>query len=115
MLLFVIALQTFSKAFIVVNYHLNKAEITRKFCENKSKPKMHCDGKCHLKKQLKKEEKKEHSPFSRDLKEKHESQYFVEHYFTFLPQITQGSSIQTIYSFSVSTSLLQGIFHPPTC
>lgn len=33
-------------------YHWNKAEITVKFCENKDKPKLACNGKCHLQKKL---------------------------------------------------------------
>jgi hypothetical protein len=37
----------------IVHYQWNKKEITAKFCINKNKPKVHCNGKCHLKKQLK--------------------------------------------------------------
>ena len=33
-------------------YWNNKAEITRKYCENKSRPMMHCDGQCYLAKKL---------------------------------------------------------------
>jgi hypothetical protein len=33
-------------------YHWNKTEITQKYCENKAKPKLACNGKCHLKKKL---------------------------------------------------------------
>jgi len=35
-----------------INYSLNKAEIIEKFCKNKDKPILKCEGKCHLKKQL---------------------------------------------------------------
>jgi hypothetical protein len=35
-------------------YQCNKESITNKYCENKSKPQLHCNGKCHLKKQLSK-------------------------------------------------------------
>lgn len=34
------------------NYLFNKAEIIEKFCINKDKPILKCDGKCHLKDQL---------------------------------------------------------------
>jgi hypothetical protein len=37
-----------------LNYNINKAEITKKYCENKDKPILKCEGKCHLKKQLEK-------------------------------------------------------------
>jgi hypothetical protein len=44
-----------------VEYELNKKYIAEFLCENKKKPEMKCNGRCHLKKQLKKvndEEKK---------------------------------------------------------
>lgn len=39
---------------LIVHYELNVQNITKTFCVNKDKPKMHCNGKCHLAKQLKK-------------------------------------------------------------
>lgn len=38
----------------MVTYLRHKEEITAKFCVNKDKPAMHCDGKCYLRKQLNK-------------------------------------------------------------
>ena len=37
-----------------IEYEINKKYIAEVLCENKDKPMMHCNGKCHLKKQLKK-------------------------------------------------------------
>ena len=37
-----------------IEYELNKKYIAEVLCENKDKPEMHCNGHCHLKKQLKK-------------------------------------------------------------
>lgn len=39
-----------------LSYEWNKSEITRLFCINKDKPTMHCNGSCHLKKELEKTE-----------------------------------------------------------
>lgn len=36
----------------VLNFYANQKLITEKYCENKDKPQMKCEGKCHLKKQL---------------------------------------------------------------
>jgi hypothetical protein len=36
----------------VVYYELNIDYITEKFCENKAKPELQCNGKCHLAKEL---------------------------------------------------------------
>lgn len=44
-----------------INYTLNKQEIIEKFCENKDKPELQCEGKCHLKKQIEKKANSEES------------------------------------------------------
>ncbi len=44
---------------LVGNYLVNKDFIAQNYCENKARPELHCEGKCHLKKQLNKEEKSE--------------------------------------------------------
>jgi hypothetical protein len=41
-----------SNTIVWLNYTLNKAAITKQYCENKAKPELHCNGKCHLAKQL---------------------------------------------------------------
>lgn len=45
-------LQTFSRELQVVDYHLHKQRITQLFCVNKDRPRLQCNGKCHLRKQL---------------------------------------------------------------
>jgi hypothetical protein len=42
-------------------YQLNKKFIAEKLCENKSRPQMHCNGKCYLKKQLAKSTEEQNS------------------------------------------------------
>ena len=49
-------LQTLGQEVLVVDYQLNKAKITAQFCVNKARPQLHCNGKCHLAKQLRKAE-----------------------------------------------------------
>lgn len=49
-----VLLQTFSQELRVVDYQLHKERITELFCVNKAKPQLHCNGKCHLAKQLRK-------------------------------------------------------------
>lgn len=74
-LLVIFVLQVTSKFIVVVDYWINKDYIAKNLCENKAKPKMHCDGKCHLAKQIDKQEKKE-KPTKNSLKEKQASIYF---------------------------------------
>ena len=47
-------LQTFSRELVVLDYQVHKERITELFCVNKDKPTLHCNGKCHLVKQLRK-------------------------------------------------------------
>ena len=47
-----IAFQHFAKLFTVAWYQVNKTYIAKNLCENRNKPKMHCNGKCQLRKKL---------------------------------------------------------------
>ncbi|MCI1186961.1 hypothetical protein MON38_05980 [Hymenobacter sp. DH14] len=49
-------LQTLGPEVLVLNYQLNKAEITARYCVNKARPQLRCNGKCHLAQQLRKAE-----------------------------------------------------------
>lgn len=49
-------LQTLGPEVLVLNYQLNKAEITARYCVNKVRPQLRCNGKCHLAQQLRKAE-----------------------------------------------------------
>jgi len=57
-LLLAFSLQCFHKAFIVVDYYQNTNAYAKE-CINKSRPKMHCNGKCAMMKKLKADEKKD--------------------------------------------------------
>ena len=45
-------LQTWSPTFIQFDFEINREAIVAVFCINKDKPEMHCEGRCHLEKQL---------------------------------------------------------------
>lgn len=51
-LLLLMLLKTLAIPAISLHYQLNKAWIAANLCENKNKPAMNCNGKCHLRKQL---------------------------------------------------------------
>ncbi|HEX8279356.1 MAG TPA: hypothetical protein VF540_11700, partial [Segetibacter sp.] len=52
-------LQTFSRFVVEADYFINKGYIAKYLCENTSKPKMNCCGKCYLNKKLKQQEKQD--------------------------------------------------------
>jgi hypothetical protein len=49
-----VLLQTLGREVLVLDYQLNKAQITALYCVNKARPQLHCNGKCHLAQQLRK-------------------------------------------------------------
>ncbi|MCB2377852.1 hypothetical protein LGH70_09685 [Hymenobacter sp. BT635] len=52
LLTILVLLQTFSRELVVADYQLRKESITRLLCVNKDKPRLQCNGKCHLAKTL---------------------------------------------------------------
>jgi hypothetical protein len=106
-------LQPVSKLWIVIHYELNKVSITQNFCENKGKPKMHCNGKCHLKKQLDKEDKQQQS-LPGSSKEKSEIQFYSTAIVSGLTITSTEITPHFTYSFSYPDAPVLSIFHPPT-
>ena len=58
-LIALLLLQNFSREMLVINFSLNRATITARFCVNKARPTMHCNGRCYFAKQLKKQQEQE--------------------------------------------------------
>ncbi len=53
-LIIIYTLVIISPAIPMADYVINYKHISQDLCENKDKPEMHCNGKCHLKKEIKK-------------------------------------------------------------
>ena len=60
----VFILHLFSSVFIYADFIINNEYIASVLCINKEKPEMHCNGKCHLGKELAKEAANDKTPFS---------------------------------------------------
>ena len=108
-----VLLQPLSKMFLVMEYQVNKNYIARVFCENKSKPLLHCEGKCHLAKELKQADQAE-KKLPQTLKDKMEVLYFVQ----FAPVFSFYNSLYNPefnpdYFSSFPKKPDFGIFHPP--
>ncbi len=114
LVLFAILLQTFSSVTIIVNYAVNKEYISKTLCENRAKPKMRCNGKCHLKKKLAQNTKKENSPLN-SIKEKNQIQFYTEAFsFDFLSCSTIKKNYPD-YLIQETNSPSFSVFHPPSC
>ena len=105
-----------------VHYELNKAEITARYCENKNRPELHCNGQCYLAKQLQKADlelqaKEQEQQQHLDLGAKIISEeYFISNSSLSL-QLSGNSNeppFQTSFQEAFYSFLfLQNCFHPP--
>jgi hypothetical protein len=101
----------------VFEYAANYKFISRELCENKNKPQMHCNGKCHLMKELAKASEQE-----KPVSEKKTSLQTAE--VLFLEPIAQLKVAGVEYAVYPRQSFFycnlythigyQSVFHPPT-
>ena len=111
----IILSQVFVNVGIGVYYHLNKTYITQKLCENRSNPKLHCNGHCYLIKQLKKAEEGEQKQSKNILKEKEEiiSNKTETLSAVYLPTFSRAAFKPYLFSFLVS-DYRNYLVKPPT-
>lgn len=108
-----IAIQLTGNLITVAAYEMNKEYIAKNLCINKNKPKSHCNGKCHLMKELQKEEKKNDRPCN-SMKDKIETvQFFESSIESNFVNESKGSIIDIIYLESKTFHFENAIFHPP--
>ncbi|WP_264510993.1 hypothetical protein [Flavobacterium sp. N1719] len=116
--LIIVFLLVFKPVFPVVDYFLNYEYIAKVLCENKAKPELKCNGRCHLMKQLAKASETEKS----EQKDK-KSNVKVEWEIPFV--LTEVESVRIpieplyyipipSYSNQYSYTLNTTFFHPPT-
>ncbi|MBS1652954.1 MAG: hypothetical protein JSU07_13190 [Bacteroidetes bacterium] len=111
LILSVLAL-TFSKTLIFSNYFFNKEVITQKFCKNKSKPTLKCNGKCHLNRLITENEKNNNQTKSNINNE--EIQSYAKSLKIELNLTNALSSvINTNYFLRRISKIIFPIFHPP--
>ncbi|HBR10689.1 hypothetical protein HX13_20015 [Chryseobacterium sp. P1-3] len=100
----------------LMDYAVNYEYISTTLCINKTKPELHCNGKCYLSKELAKSSQEDSSPLS---KTKNQTQKVLDFY---LPSIVSevkmitkeftGNSLY-IYTREYSYLFLKHIFRPP--
>ena len=113
------AITVFSSLLPYLEYAINYDYISTVLCENKDKPEMHCNGKCHLKKQIEKvvksqipSEENEDTPVlvsSRDFSPAILHKYAINISIHWM-EIGKFKSKEVLYSKEIYHS----IFHPPT-
>jgi hypothetical protein len=115
LLISLVLLQTFSREVLVVDFTLHRATITARFCVNKARPQLHCDGKCYFAKLLKKQEDRENKA-PNSLKERLEM--LPAAFRSLVPPVpAQWASAPVGYGRYqlawVPANAARGVFHPP--
>lgn len=98
----------------MLDYVLNTGAYAKN-CENKARPKMHCNGKCQMMKKLKQEEKKDQQNPDRKLENKSEVTLSSKSFFAsfdIVPLIQQSISYSELSS-DRELKMPRSIFHPP--
>jgi hypothetical protein len=117
-IIFIIIIAVFLKPiFPVIDYAINYEYISKVLCENKAKPIMHCNGKCHLMKELAKASENE-KPASSDKKGYSpvlEVLFFeeIKPFAIAAVSFLNNENCNYIYSNLYSNSHLESIFRPP--
>lgn len=108
------------KSYVVLDWKINQEEITEKYCVNKDKPMMNCNGKCYLSKQLenlelKEEEERRNNPSPAPLFENTNFAWILKYevpvpIFTSLEEKAKKGSIGPVHWYDL---LNHDIDHPP--
>lgn len=100
----------------VLDYIINYDYIAKELCENKAKPQMHCNGKCHLMKELAKAAEEQKQESDRKSAQQNAEVLFFEAPFEFafssvitLPYSKNETAYTNLYSHCNTVSF----FHPP--
>lgn len=96
-----------------LEYAIHQDYFAKVLCVNKDKPEMHCNGKCHLKKEIKKstgENSNEQKPLPIDLRE-----YPIGHVSALNVQFfkTNTRLFTRTYPLNEYSPFIPGLFRPP--
>ena len=104
---------TFSRSLVLADYLVN-LESYKKACINKTKPMMHCNGKCQILKKIKKQEGESNTNTPAP---KFNQQELILSSKSFYPAIDLFRNHENIfyyaYNSSVNSNYISSIFHPP--
>ncbi|MFC4233261.1 hypothetical protein ACFOW1_15270 [Parasediminibacterium paludis] len=108
--------QTFSKAVIICSFYANQSYIAKNLCENRTKPKSCCAGKCQLKKKLNKDTNEDKQNTER--KSSKETEVISSKSFFCAYQQLSALTFKQAYCISSNSNTVNRtypIFHPPGC
>jgi len=114
----VVLFMLFKPVMPVIDYIVNYQYISKVLCVNQAKPAMHCNGKCHLMKELAKasESEKSNSTDKKNMQQESEVLFFEEIKPYSVLTDSYGNLKKANYSYTnlYSHSGSRSVFHPPT-
>ncbi|MDB5021541.1 MAG: hypothetical protein JWQ28_2668 [Pedobacter sp.] len=105
-----------SRVFVYAGFEANQSYIAKVLCENKSRPWMHCNGRCYLMKKLKEATEKEKKQQERDNLNRVVTSFFQEPFrmvFTDATVLQAQQAAFPSYRYCYSSSFIETIFRPP--
>ncbi len=114
--LIAVLLQTFSAAIIVSDYLANKKFISERLCENRSRPQLHCNGKCYLKKKIARESGEQNGERRNRAAEDVVVLFFEKHEFEIYydSDVAPASSIFRNRDVLLTIDVARSVFRPPS-
>ncbi|MFT4204118.1 MAG: hypothetical protein QM610_09425 [Chitinophagaceae bacterium] len=106
---------SFSKNIVILNFYVNRDAIAEKYCINKYKPGLHCNGHCFLLKQLKKEQQRETKDMG-DQMAKMEIVSFQNYFPSVQPDLYElpiRNKIYSHYNCNYTKDITLLVFKPP--
>lgn len=107
---------SFSRFVVCTGFGLNRAYISQKLCINRTRPWLHCNGKCYLMKKLRQAEENERKQTEKDNLSRLEINFFQEALvLSFLQPVipSQQKAKFPAYSYGYSSRYTETLFRPP--
>ncbi len=106
----------FSMYMAYAGFTMNRKMIAEKFCINKSRPWLHCDGKCYFMKKIRQAEENEKKQESKDHLNRLEISFLQEPFNYSAGESNINISLKSTYpayAYHYSSRYLDCIFRPP--
>lgn len=120
LLFFTLSFHSVMKLSVIATFELNRADIIERYCVNKDKPKLSCNGNCYLQKQLDKLDQTQHQQDDKTVPvvklNIEPSDIILYEAFGFdlhLYVIEKATSHYDKYQEDENSRYIKGIFHPP--
>lgn len=106
--------QSMSKGIIMLSYFTNKQAYER-YCVNKARPQLHCDGKCQMSKKIKAEEERDQKDPLKHSLSSEISLINENHFVTIHPEFVASTGSNNLCPHSIGNvqERSRSFFHPP--